>query len=438
MEVSRFNRHMSASLAFSILLCLAAGTVNCQDVNARIVYHVPGMENVKSERDIVYRSDAGSGCTMDVYSPPGTGVGATLPVIIFIHGGFLPRDMKPLPKEWGVFRSYGELAAASGMIGVTFNHRYHGWDRADLDTSFGDVSAAIRFVRSNAPRFHADPDRICLWAFSGGGPHLCVPFREGIDGIRCLVSYYAILDIRDGAAQQGVDTAGGWLRGYVLSTYLSPADSHFPPMLIARAGLDNPGLNASVDRFLASAFRTNETVELLTVPDGVHGFDIFNDNDRSKEVIARTIQFVRTNLGRPVERGDARGHSAGKLYAMILNGDLEGAKRLLGAGDSTLARNQDVARITSEGSLNTTGYWLLSAGSVQAAIDVFRWVVEIYPRSPNAYDSLGDAYVAAGRTDLAAENARKALKLLDAAPGLNESQRNKIKRSAESKLGGFR
>ena len=123
---------------------------------------------------------------------------------------------------------------------------------------------------------------------------------------------------------------------------------------------------------------------------------------------------------------------------MILNGDLEDAKRLLGAGDSTLARNPDITRITSEASLNTTGYWLLSEGSVQAAIDVFRWVVEIYPRSPNAYDSLGDAYPAAGRSDRAAENVRKALQVLDAAPGLNESQRNNIKRSAESKLGGFR
>jgi Flp pilus assembly protein TadD len=75
---------------------------------------------------------------------------------------------------------------------------------------------------------------------------------------------------------------------------------------------------------------------------------------------------------------------------------------------------------------------------VQAAIDVFRWVVEIYPRSPNAYDSLGDAYAAAGQSGLAAENARKALQLLDAAPGLNESQRNNIKRSAESKLKSFR
>jgi dipeptidyl aminopeptidase/acylaminoacyl peptidase len=59
---------------------------------------------------------------MDVYRPREIGPDVRLPAIVFVPGGPIPRDMLP-PREWGFFISYGELAAASGFAGVTFNHR---------------------------------------------------------------------------------------------------------------------------------------------------------------------------------------------------------------------------------------------------------------------------------------------------------------------------
>ena len=50
-----------------------------------------------------------------------------------------------------------------------------------------------------------------------------------------------------------------------------------------------------------------------------------------------------------------------------------------------------------EDTLNDLGYSLLDAGAVEAAIAVFRRNVEDHPDSWNAHDSLGEAYLAAGR-----------------------------------------
>jgi acetyl esterase/lipase len=40
-------------------------------------------------------------------------------------------------------------------------------------------------------------------------------------------------------------------------------------------------------------------LDLLTVPDGQHGFDVLDDTPRSREVIARTVAFVTAHLQAP-------------------------------------------------------------------------------------------------------------------------------------------
>ncbi len=61
--------------------------------------------------------------------------------------------------------------------------------------------------------------------------------------------------------------------------------------------------------------------------------------------------------------------------------------------------------------LNTIGYQLLGRGRTAEAIVIFKLNVEEYPRSGNVYDSLGEAYLKAGETDLAVVNYRKSLEL---------------------------
>ena len=64
-----------------------------------------------------------------------------------------------------------------------------------------------------------------------------------------------------------------------------------------------------------------------------------------------------------------------------------------------------------ENMLNTLGYRLLRSDRLDAAIAVFETNVRLYPASANTYDSLGEAYVAAGRLEDALASYRRSVEL---------------------------
>ncbi len=88
----------------------------------------------------------------------------------------------------------------------------------------------------------------------------------------------------------------------------------------------------------------------------------------------------------------------------------------------------------TEASINGIGYRLMQTNQAKAAIEFFKWNIELYPESPNVYDSLADGYEADGKIDLAIQYSEKALKMLEGMKDISESRRNTIKQSAEAKL----
>jgi len=64
-----------------------------------------------------------------------------------------------------------------------------------------------------------------------------------------------------------------------------------------------------------------------------------------------------------------------------------------------------------ESSLNSLGYHLLMQKKTDLAIKVFERNVQEYPNAWNPYDSLAEAYAAAGQKDLAIKNYEKSLAL---------------------------
>lgn len=65
----------------------------------------------------------------------------------------------------------------------------------------------------------------------------------------------------------------------------------------------------------------------------------------------------------------------------------------------------------SEADLNRLGYSMLAQGRIDDAIEIFKLNVEMYPKSFNPYDSLGEAYAAKGDKERALENYRKSYAL---------------------------
>jgi acetyl esterase/lipase len=260
----------------------------------RVVYSVPGMETVKVRKGLVYKKAGGEELKMDVYSP--RILRQRRPAVLFIHGGRIPSNLRTTPKDWDVYISLGQLVAASGFVGVTFNHRFYRWD--SLSDSQSDVMDAIGFVRDHAESLGVDPERIVLWAISAGGIFLSQPLRDRPTFISCLVAYYTELDLQNQRQSAPASVTDEMLRDFSPVYHLGRRGADLPPMLIARAGLDDPDLNNGLDRFAQLALTNNLTLDLLNHPTGHHGFDIEDNNSRSREILKRTIEFITIHSGR--------------------------------------------------------------------------------------------------------------------------------------------
>jgi CubicO group peptidase (beta-lactamase class C family) len=108
----------------------------------------------------------------------------------------------------------------------------------------------------------------------------------------------------------------------------------------------------------------------------------------------------------------------GPFPALVLIAKLKGTPAALDRY-TELKKSQPADHQVVESTLNELGYTLLSAGQTQDAIAVFQRNVQEYPKSSNAYDSLGEAYMKGGQEDLAIQNYEISLKL-------NPANRNAI------------
>jgi acetyl esterase/lipase len=259
-------------------------------IRMRVVLRVPGMDAVEARRDVVYRTTAaGEALHMDVTSPPGPP--RARPAVILVHGGPIPRIGA---KNMAVFVSYGELLAATGFVAVAFDHRFLAPQR--LADAREDVAALLARVRSDAGPRGIDGDRLALWAFSGGGPLLAAPLRERPGWLRAIVAYYALLDLQQ--PPPGIDDglSPDERRDFSAVRGLGEDARSAPPLLVARAGRDDPWLNEGIDHFVRAGLAGGATLDLLSHPDGRHGFDILDDDARSQHIIRRTLAFLKDHL----------------------------------------------------------------------------------------------------------------------------------------------
>ena len=76
-----------------------------------------------------------------------------------------------------------------------------------------------------------------------------------------------------------------------------------------------------------------------------------------------------------------------------------------------------------EEQLNNLGYYLIGMKKFKDAIAILKLNVEVFPKSANVYDSLGEAYMDDGNKELARENYEKSLQM---DPG-NTNAKEKLK-----------
>lgn len=141
---------------------------------------------------------------------------------------------------------------------------------------------------------------------------------------------------------------------------------------------------------------------LITVENAAHGdVTIFNP----PEVRAAVLRFLHgepvglTTLTLPAPVFVATTQPAASLVdTLVAAASAGGADALLRRYEALRAAHLGGSLYDfNEAALNTVGYRLLQAGGVNAALAAFRRNVELFPRSLNVYDSLGEGLIAAKR-----------------------------------------
>lgn len=260
----------------------------------RVVYQVSGMDRVQVRQNLVYKTDPE--LHFDLYLPESASSEDRIPVVVLVHGDSSP-DILANAKNWGVFESLGELIGASGLAAVAFNHRSTEL-RTKLREAAQDVDDLVAFVRQHNDELHVNTDRLGLWVFSMGPPvGLYTALRERPDFIRCIVVYYGIMSLTALREETPPEVPDEVLREFSPLEFLSHSSRPLPPMLIARAGLEErPWLNPTIDRFVAEALGTNVELDVMNHQSGHHAFEVLDDDDRSRYILSRTLQFLRQHL----------------------------------------------------------------------------------------------------------------------------------------------
>lgn len=260
----------------------------------RVAYTLPQMSRTRVIKDIVYKTVDSVSLKMDVYLPSDITEGMCLPAVVFVHGE-APWELLHSAKDWGQYTSWGQLVAASGMIAITFTHRpSDGFTQ--LPEAAKDIEDLFQFVQVHAFEYGIDKENLGVWVCSAGGPvGLCPVLHERLTYVKCIAAYYPLLDLQ-AIEELRKEVSLATIQNYSAVWHLKHSGNPLPPFLLVKAGLDKPVFNEGIDVFATAMIEQNANFDYLCHAQGQHGFDIRDDDSRSREIIQRTLQFFQTNL----------------------------------------------------------------------------------------------------------------------------------------------
>ena len=161
---------------------------------------------------------------------------------------------------------------------------------------------------------------------------------------------------------------------------------------------------------------------------GGHGTEMFAAHDDLEPTIADWFEkyLIESPIRKPEKVAAAPGPSQQIWQELMAPG---GVARL----SEKLKASQNVV-LPPESAINAEGYRLIGAGETKRAIEFLAFNAKAFPKSANALDSLGDAYLADGQPQKAADFARRAIAAIPDDSSISEDFARAVRESAESKL----
>lgn len=245
----------------ALMLAYVTGLVKPIDIQA-----APDTTGIVIERDVEYGRVGDRKLLLDVYRPEKPAA-TPVPALVFIHGGGWSGGDK---KDYQI---YTARFAQRGYVCVSVGYRFV--KEARFPAAVQDTKCAVRWLRENAARLGADPDKIVAIGGSAGG-HLAmmigyssdVPELEGDGGhagvssrVAGVVDLYGPTDLTVPFAQNNPTAMNFFGKTYAeapelyaLASPLHHLDASDPPTLIFQGTIDST-VPVEQSDLLAEAFQ---------------------------------------------------------------------------------------------------------------------------------------------------------------------------------------
>jgi dienelactone hydrolase len=166
---------------------------------------------------------------------------------------------------------------------------------------------------------------------------------------------------------------------------------------------------------------------------GGHGVQMFAAH---KELPGKIVEwYVQTLIRTPGSAPSARTAGPKKRPPAILELiDSPGGPARVEEQLAEARKRDPKANLFSQALVNMLGYTHIWDGDYKGAIEIMKLNVAADPKSPGPYDSLADAYLAAGQKELTRKTVKREIKLLSSDTADNEETRKAIRGWAEEKL----
>lgn len=299
----------------ALLIVAGAAVHSAQEM--RFLYPAPAAGALAISRDVPYGTSADVPLKMDVYRPAAPA--GAVPALIFFNTASGPQRQNAFYSGWA------QAAASKGIAGIVPDLRQ--------GNQAQDFQLLIAHLTSRATDYGIDREAIAVYAGSGNVftalPILQDPRQTGI---RAAVMYYGSADVK----------------AFRLDL----------PVLYVRAGLDRPGVNRAISELVSRGVAQNAPITLLNHPTGHHAFEIFDDDEATREIIERTLEFVKrataaayqAALRRAIPEATAAGYviggnfgQAATLYAKLVSERPDDPRLRLAYGEALLGDRQYAA-----------------------------------------------------------------------------------------------
>jgi acetyl esterase/lipase len=240
--------------------------------------------NIQEKKDIVYSKISDRKLRLDAYF---CNTFAKNPAIVILHGGGWKSGNK------SQMESFAKEMASKGFS--CFNIEYRLSPEAKYPAAIFDVKKAIKYIKTNAHKFHTDPSKIAVLGCSSGGQMAALIgttnnnslFEEKDNNNKINSNVQAIIDVDGILAFKHPESKEGtvaalWLGGsyeekpeiWEQASALTHTDKNTPPILFIESSIDR--FHAGRDDMIAILNKNGIYNDTKTIPDSPHSFWFLN------------------------------------------------------------------------------------------------------------------------------------------------------------------